>query len=367
MRPTRTTRTAVVAASLVAVLGLAACSSADASDTSSPAAGGVTLRTNDWNPPAHPFNADGWEPLAEAVAEATDGKVTLENYPSEGLGAVADTLSLLSSGTADMASTTVAYHAAELPLLQVTAGAAWADAALSAQAMWEMCQQEPFVSELKAAGIVPVLCTSVSPYQLLTRGSAIDGIPAAFEGKRIRATGLQGLIVEALGATPTTDSSTEIYLRMEQGAIDGTTAGWYTLPALSLDEVTTDATVGLDNWNAGMVIYAMSTERWEALDDATRDALRALGPEFSLRVAQGVDGQDEEAKAAAEGSVEVYEVTDAERAAVREVVGSVLDTWVATMESERGLGEEAAAAVAALDAVRDIEPLPADQWTPSIW
>lgn len=368
MRPTRTIRSVVgLAASFTAVVVLAACSSSPAADTA--AAGGetLTLRTNDWNPPAHPFNADGWDPFAEAIAEATGGAVQLENYPSEGLGAVADTLSLLSSGTADMASTTVAYHAAELPLLQVTAGAAWADAALSAQAMWEMCQQEPFASELKAAGIVPVLCTSVSPYQLLTRGSAIDGIPAAFEGKRIRATGLQGLIVDALGATPTTDSSTEIYLRMEQGAIDGTTAGWYTLPALSLDEVTTNATVGLDNWNAGMVIYAMSTERWDALSDETRDVLRDLGPEFSLRVAQGVDAQDDEAKAAAEGSVEIYEVSDAERAAVREVVSSVLDTWVSTMETERGLGDEAAAAVAALDSVREIAPLPVTDWTPSIW
>lgn len=363
MRLNRSTAGTTALLSIFA-LGLVGCSSASAgaSDDAS-----LTLRTNDWNPPAHPFNADGWEPFAEAIAEATDGAVQLENYPSEGLGAVSDTLTLLATGTADMASTTVAYHPAELPLLQVTAGAAWQDAALSAQAMWEMCQQEPFASEIEAAGIVPILCTSVSPYELLTRDAAIDGIPAAFEGRRIRATGLQGQIVDALGATPTTDPSTEIYLRMEQGAIDGTTAGWYTLPALSLDEVTTHATEGLANWNAGMVIYGMSTDRWAELDDELKDVLRDLGPEFSLRVAQGIDAQDTQAKADAEGSVEVYEVSDSEREAVRDVVGTVLDSWVESMDSERGLGTEARAAVDVLDSLRDIEALPVDQWTPSIW
>jgi len=365
----RVSRSSRLRLGAVATLALAGLALTACSGTGANASGGDTLvlRTNDWNPPAHPFNANGWEPFADAIAEATDGAVALENYPSEGLGAVADTLSLLSSGTADMASTTVAYHPAELPLLQVTAGAAWEDAALSAQAMWEMCQAEPFASELKAAGIVPILCTSVSPYELLTRNSDISGIPDAFAGKRIRATGLQGKIVDALGATPTTDPSTEIYIRMEQGAIDGTTAGWYTLPALSLAEVTTNATEGLANWNAGMVIYAMSTERWEGLDEDVRQVIRDLGPEYSLTVAEGVDAQDEQAQTDAEGVIDVYEVSDDERAAVREVVSGVLDEWVATMDADLGLGEEAAAAVAALDAVRDIERLPASEWTPSIW
>jgi TRAP-type transport system periplasmic protein len=357
-------RLGAVATLALSGLALAACTSTDAAVSGEAS---LVLRTNDWNPPAHPFNADGWEPFAEAIAEATDGAVDLENYPSEGLGAVADTLSLLSSGTADMASTTVAYHPAELPLLQVTAGAAWEDAALSAQAMWEMCQAEPFASELEAAGIVPILCTSVSPYELLTRSSDITGIPDAFAGKRIRATGLQGKIVDALGATPTTDPSTEIYIRMEQGAIDGTTAGWYTLPALSLDEVTTNATDGLANWNAGMVIYAMSAERWEGLDEDVRQVLRDLGPEYSLAVAEGVDAQDAQAQSDADGVIDVYEVSDYERAAVREVVGGVLEEWVTTMDADLGLGEEATAAVAVLDGLRDIERLPAADWTPSIW
>lgn len=154
---------------------------------------------------------------------------------------------------------------------------------------------------------------------------------------------------------------------MEQGAIDGTTAGWYTLPALSLDEVTTNATDGLANWNAGMVIFAMSTDGWEALDEDTREAIRALGPEYSLSVGAGVDAQDDQAKADADGAVDIYEVSDAERAAVREVVGAVLEQWVATMDADRGLGEEAAAAVAVLDSLRDLEKAPVEEWTPSIW
>jgi TRAP-type C4-dicarboxylate transport system substrate-binding protein len=361
----RRRRSVMVALAACAALPIALTACASPAATSSSGEETITLRTNDWNPPAHPFNANGWEPMAEAISEASGGAVQLENYPSEGLGAVADTLTLLESGAADMASTTVAYHPAELPLLQVTAGMAWDDAALGAQAMWEMCQQEPFKSEIEAAGIVPIVCTSVSPYELLTAGSDITGVPEAFEGKKLRATGLQGKIVQALGATPTSDASTEIYLRMEQGSIDGTTAGWYTLPALSLDEVTTNATVGMANWNAGMVIFAMSTDGWNALSDENKEILREVGREYSLTVAQGIDAQDDEAKEAAEGDVEIYEVSSKERAEVRTVVDEVLKTWISEMGSTRDLGDEAQAAFDVLKSLEDIEPLPVDEWTPS--
>lgn len=351
--------TSILGASLVACSGAGETGTAGATET--------TLRTNDWNPPAHPFNTAGWEPFGAALTEATDGAIGIEHYPSEGLGAVGDTLTMLQSGIADMASTTVAYHPAEFPLLQVTAGAAWENAALSAQAMWEMCQQEPFVSEIKSAGVVPIVCTSVSPYELFLRNTPIDGVTEAFDGRRIRATGLQGEIVTALGATATTDSSTEIYLRMEQGAIDGTTAGWYTMPALSLGEVTTEATAGLANWNAGLVMFAMSESKWASLDEPTREALRDLGREYSLAVAEGIDAEDVQAKQDTEGDITVYEVSDEEREEVEATVAGVLTQWVERMESERGLGVEAQAAVDALDALREITPKPVDEWTPSTY
>ena len=66
---------------LTGILGssLVACSSTAAADTAD--APGTTFRTNDWNPPAHPFNADGWEPFGAALAEATDGAVGGQGIP----------------------------------------------------------------------------------------------------------------------------------------------------------------------------------------------------------------------------------------------------------------------------------------------
>jgi len=349
-------------ASATALLALTACSGSATGDAAE-----FSLRSNDWNPPAHPFNAGGWEPFADAIAEATDGRVTIENYPSEGLGAVADTLTLLDSGAADLASTVVAYHPTELPLAQITAAQSWDDAALSAQAMWEMCQQDPFKSEFLAAGIVPIMCTSVSPYELLTADKEITTIPGAFENSRLRATGLQGKIVEALGGTPTSDSSTEIYLRMEQGSIDGTTAGWYTLPALSLDEVTSNATLGLDSWNAGMVVFGVSTALWEEFPEDVKESFRELGRQYSYEVATAVDAQDAQAQADAEGEIAVYEVSDSEREEVRGVVSTVVANWVSEMESTLGLGDQAQEAADLLASLQDIESLPYEQWTPSTY
>lgn len=342
----------LAAAATVAVAG---CGSAEGQ------AAEWTIRTNDWNPPAHPFNAAGWEPFAEAIEERTDGRVQVEHYPSEGLGAVTDTLIMLETGQADMASTVSAYHPDTLKLLQATAGMGWESAALGSQAMWELCQSEPFKSEFERNGVVPIFCVSVSSYELLTAGAQINEIPDAFEGLRIRATGLQGDIVEALGASATDDSSTEIYQRMEQGSIDGTTAGWYTLDALSLGEVTENITNGMQSWNAGMVPYLISADLWEEFPPDVKKAFIETGRELSLAVGEAVDEQDANARDAAEGNIEIHEVTDEEREEVAVAVEQVLQNWVTSMEAQ-GQGAEAQQAVDAVLATRDIEPLPVEQW-----
>lgn len=314
------------------------------------------LRTNDWNPPNHPFNADGWEVFGERIDELTDGRVTIEHYPAEGLGAVSDTLTMLESGEADMASTVVAYHPEDLPLSQVTGGAGWSSAALGAQAMWELCNSEPFVSEFKAHDVVPVVCTSVSGYDLILSHGEIQAIPSSFEGKRIRATGFQAGIVSGLGASTTSDPSTELYVRMEQKQIDGLTAGWYTLPALSLAEVTSAATEGLGSWNAGLVIFLIDREGWEEFPPEIQEAMVEAGKETSLAIGKAVDEMDAQAKKDAEGRVKIYQVSDAERATVAGVVDEVVEKWV------QSTGGEAGAAAEAVRGTRDIEALPVTDW-----
>lgn len=101
----RRPRRAVALGSVLTLGVLAGCGSGQASESDT-----WTLRTNDWNPPSHPFNVSGWEVFGKEVEERTGGRVRIEHYPSEGLGAVTDSLTMMQTGEADMASTTVAYN-----------------------------------------------------------------------------------------------------------------------------------------------------------------------------------------------------------------------------------------------------------------
>lgn len=353
----RRVATAILAAG--SILALSACHSA------SNAAGGGTwhLNANDWNPEGHPFIESGWKPLAEALEERTGGRVTLDYFASEGLGAVSETPTLLTTRQADMASSIVAYHSDILPSAQVTVPAGWESAELGSQAMWELCQQEPFKSEFEAAKLVPIACFSVSMNELYLSKDRIDSIPAAFAGKRLSATGLRQQIVQKMGATSIDDTSTEMYLRLEQGSADGVVAPKYGLTALSYNEVTNAMTDGMDSWNSGMVFFALSADLWNEFPEDIKQVFRELGPEIALEVGKGVDQQDADAMTASEGIVDVYEVSDEERAKVQEAVRAVREDWVTTMEAN-GQGEKARQAVAALESVEDIEPEPIDEWTP---
>lgn len=319
------------------------------------------FRVNDYNPPTHAFVTHGWEPFAEEVTEATDGRVTFDIFPSEGLGKVSDTLSALDSGAVDMASTISGFHPEAMQIMQSTVAVGFENAALGTQAMWELCQMDPFKAEFEKNDVVPIFCLATPPYDLLLGDDEINGIPDAFDGLRLRATGLQIEILELMGASPTSMSSTEIYTAVQQGTIDGTTMGWYTLPAFSFDEIIDHATRGLESWQAGIMFFGMSTSTWEELPEDVQTVMIDAGKRYSLEIANELDRQGEEAYEANKNAMRIHTVTEEERAQVAEVIDKALADWVVAMESA-GLGAEANAATEALRAVRDIEEKPVDEW-----
>lgn len=320
------------------------------------------IRINDYNPASHAFNTHGFEPFMEEVKEQTNGRVEFDLYTSQGLGKVTDTLTLLRTGQADMASAIAGFFPEAMQLSQATVAAGWDSAETGTQAMWELCQSEPFKSEFEANNIVPVFCLATPGYELLTSEEPINAIPEAFDGLRLRATGLQIEFEEAMGADAISMSSTEIYTAMERGTLDGTTLGWYTLPALSFDEVVNHATIGLGAWQAGVMFFGVSEQLWETLPSVVQDVMAEAGKKYSLEVARELDRQDNEAKVNLAGDpITVYEVSTEEREEVVEVTQRVLEEWVDEMDA-RGQGEAARQAVAALDSVRNIQAAPIEEW-----
>ncbi|MEW5913967.1 MAG: TRAP transporter substrate-binding protein DctP [Thermodesulfobacteriota bacterium] len=60
---------------------------------------------------------------------------------------------------------------------------------------------------------------------------------ADFKGKKLRATGVDGLVVKTMGAAAVTLPASDLYISMQRGTVDGITYPYYTLNTLKLNEV----------------------------------------------------------------------------------------------------------------------------------
>jgi TRAP-type C4-dicarboxylate transport system substrate-binding protein len=321
-----------------------------------------TLRINEYNPPDNAHTTAGWEPFMAEVEEATDGAVKFELFPSAGLGDVEDTFSLMKSGAVDMASGVGNYFEAQMPVSQVTVAAAWESAALGSQAMYELCQQDPFKSEFERNGVVPLFCMATSPYEIFTTKKALGEVPGSVSGMRLRSNGIHGEFIEELGGGVVGMPVGDLYTALQQGTVDGAALPWYTLESHSFNEVFTQGTNGLSVLGGSLIFFGISQQVWDSLSDDVKEAMIDSGKRYSLAVAKKYDETNNSAFEAYSGEVvEVKEVTDAERSAAQDAMSRVLDRWVEDM-ADANLGDEARAAVEALESVRDIEAKAPEDW-----
>ena len=343
--------------------GLAACGSDSKAASGSQEA--LELRVNTYLPNTHFYITKGWEPFIDSVKKGTDGKVVFEVAGQEALGPAVESLNLLRSGVAGAAETTAGYHSADLPMAQISGAYGWESGALASQAAWQMCNSEPWVSEFKKAGVVPIGCSGTPPYELFTSGKPITGIPDAFDGLKVRTVGIQSEIVKALGAEPQTIPAPELYESLDRGVVDG-----YLLPRvgvfpLGLEELNKYVTEGMNAFSSGFAMQLISQETWDKFTDETKKVVIQAGKELSLADGSEYDNQYTELVENGKGLLDnpptVYKLSPEEQAAMVAASDEALDAW-AGARADEGLGDQADEAVSAVRELRDLEPAPIDEW-----
>jgi TRAP-type C4-dicarboxylate transport system substrate-binding protein len=100
------------------------------------------------------------------------------------------------------------------------------------------------------------------------------------QGRRIRGTPIYHPVIEALGASPVVLPGSEIYPALERGVVDG--AAWPTVGpvGMRLFEVA-DYMMRPSFGQVGHQLF-MSLDRWNSLDQATRDLISRVTEEFEL-------------------------------------------------------------------------------------
>lgn len=301
----------------------------------------VTLRLSNWLPPSHPIVKDIVVPWAEDVAEATDGRVTVQILDAP-LGPPPAHFDLAATGAADVTYAPHGYtpgrfgltDIAELPLITPSS------TALS------VAYQRVFETMLADAnehqGVKVLSVWTHGPGHLFTTGADVTPLDEV-EGLKIRVGGpLPSQLAEQMGMVPLQSPSTQTYEILSGGVADAIYFPYESITFFNLDSLVSKALRvegGLYNTSFFMV---MNQAKWDSLSDEDKAAIDSVSGEALARMAgQAWDMADAAGLEAMQDSVEFHDATEEETAQIRELAAPLYDTVRAKYE-EKGIDFDAA-------------------------
>lgn len=281
------------------------------------------------------------EKLAELVSQKTNGEFTM-NVSYGGLSKNRENLDGISIGAFEMAQFCAGYHrdknraitVLELPFLGV-------ENLQQEVAVSNAVYSHPAAVEEMAQWNAKLLMTSPMPqYNLVGTGAPRDTLEK-MEGMRVRATGGLGDAFKAVGAVPTSVTSSEAYQAMDSGVVD--TVAFAQHAHLSFGTIN-QADWWTANLNPGTVNcpVVVNIDAYEALTDVERAALDSSVGEamdhYLENYGKLLKRWDE---VLAEKNVQKVVISDAELAKFRaKAANPIRDAWVKEMEAQGIPGQE---------------------------
>jgi len=281
------------------------------------------------------------EKLAELVSQKTNGEFTM-NVSYGGLSKNRENLDGISIGAFEMAQFCAGYHrdknraitVLELPFLGV-------ENLQQEVAVSNAVYSHPAAVEEMAQWNAKLLMTSPMPqYNLVGTGEPRDTLEK-MEGMRVRATGGLGDAFKAVGAVPTSVTSSEAYQAMDSGVVD--TVAFAQHAHLSFGTIN-QADWWTANLNPGTVNcpVVVNIDAYEALTDAERAALDSSVGEAMDHYLQNygklLKRWDE---VLAEKNVQKVVISEGELAKFRaKAADPIRDAWVKDMEAQGIPGQE---------------------------
>jgi TRAP-type transport system periplasmic protein len=302
-----------------------------------PAFAAETLSLAHFVPPAHIITSSIVEPLAEGVAAASNGELTIQVYPGGELGpGPVEQYARAVTGVADITWGLAGYNSEQFPLSMIVELPGIVDAAGSGyDAMWR-AYDEYLTGEFP--GTVPLALWTSEPNVLILRDKEVR-TPADLAGLKIRVSGaFPGQVIEALGASPVQMPATEMYNALQTGLIDGIMTGASAIQDFRINEV---ASVFVEGPSLGNILFflVMNKDRYDGLAPELREALDANIREVLSRSGEeGWNGRADETMDSlrADASKTVITLGPEESAAFDAITVALTDKVIADLEA-RGL------------------------------
>lgn len=283
-------------------------------------------------------------PLFEEIEEATEGRVVGEFYPGGALGPPDALYDLAANGNADLALGNYGYTPGKFPLTGVfDLPFLGTNAVEGTEIMLETHKQfqDEFTEEHKEAKIGWVFKTDA--YHVMTTDKEVTSLDD-MEGLKIRTPSPAGdRILELAGATPVSMSMGDVYESMQRGVIDGALVPASVLENFQIKDVANYILKG--DFYSQSFFAVMNKDSWNQISSEDQQAIQEIlgenGEKAAMLSAEVYDAEGNHGwEVAEEAGIEVYELSDKEKAEWREVLEPMVEEWIEDMEQEGLPGQE---------------------------
>ncbi|PWE29807.1 TRAP transporter substrate-binding protein [Pararhodobacter marinus] len=298
----------------------------------------VTWAFSHWVPPQSEVQVSGFVPWVESINEASEGRIQIDIFPAQQLGAAPDHYDMARDGIVDIGFVNPGYQAGRFPIIAaaelpfLTSNATGASRALHE---WYAQYAEQEMPDVKVC-----LVHLHNPGTLHATRGPIAG-PEDFAGMNIRPPQATiARMISLMGASPVQVPAPEMRAILSSGGADATVSPWQSLELFGVEDVVTHH---LDMPLYGVAfVYAINQGSYDALSEENRAVIdEHCTPEWSERIATGWDTVDVAAyqriKTEEEGH-SFYTPNEEQMAAWMELSEQLRGEWVATA-TEAGLDD----------------------------
>lgn len=313
----------VVAIMLVLMMVTSGCANNTAKET-------VNIKLAHFFPASHPAEVELIQPWAQAIAEATEGRVNITSYPGQTLLQADAIYDGVVSNIAEMGLSCFAYTRGRFPVLEAfeLPGVTYSNSKVASKVAWEGIRElDP--AEVQDTKLMMVFATG--PGDLYTKEPVrnLNDLQAL----TIRATGLSAKTLQALGASPVAMPQSEAYEALSKGVVKGNLGPIEVLQGWNQAEVTEYLTLTPFLYNT-LFFITVNLDVWNSITPQDQETILEINERFFTEVAMNLwDKQNESgySYAVVEHGMEVIELSAAEIEQWLELIQPIQNEFVETV------------------------------------
>lgn len=326
---------AAVAVSLIAAVAFTGGCGKKTAKPAAGAGGKIEYKLAYHLPSTHPL-AKGMDAFIKKVSDKTQGQVKITPYPAGQLFTDKTMNDAIMSGGVDLGLNTVGRWATVIPAMEVFDVPFLFPSYEKVDKAIDGGMGEKLTAELKKKNVRPIIWAD---YGFVQFGNAKKEIkkPADFAGLKLRGYGeMPAETIKALGASPVTMGSGEVYMAIQRGVIDGQTSGTTAMLERKMYEVTKYLTI--TNHAYPEFILAMNEKAFAKMSPEQQKAFMEAAKEVQTELRNNSKNEDLKAMEALKAKgMQVYIVPEAE---LKEWQAATKPCWEIFKKHAGKLGEE---------------------------